>query len=161
MKWSKLKHSIEERFAPEAVGHVEVHTTRYRHAHDQEGETLVTIDGTKVYGSSYYQYMKARFPVFDQRGDMVPLEDREKIDHELRERGIEDHIALNRAMFDSLSQPLDEMLSDIRPLIRALAILDKRCGKRRLAKLDVENEHDLVRRALLLRNPTLAAPMRQ
>lgn len=44
MKWSELKKRIEEKFAESVHGRVEVWATRYRHAHDQEGEAWITFD---------------------------------------------------------------------------------------------------------------------
>lgn len=154
MKWTKLKQLIEARFAPEASGRVQIHTTRYRHAHDDEGEFLVTLDGNKIYGSAYYQYLKARVTMCEDLGRVPSSADGQEIERRLRERGIADHVGLHRAMFDSLNQPIEEMLADSRPLIRALGILDARCGKRRLSKLDDANEHELVRRVYQLRQPS-------
>lgn len=154
MKWTKLKQLIEARFAPEASGRVQIHTTRYRHAHDDEGELLVTLDGNKIYGSAYYQYLKARVTMCEDLGRVPSSADGQEIERRLRERGIADHVGLHRAMFESLNQPIEEMLADSRPLIRALGILDARCGKRRLSKLDDANEHELVRRVYQLRQPS-------
>ncbi|MGO4831163.1 hypothetical protein AB4144_02535 [Rhizobiaceae sp. 2RAB30] len=159
MKWTKLKHLIEARFAPEARGRVRVHTTRYRCAHDREGEFLVTLDGNKIYGSAYYQYWKARVAMCADRGDALSHADEQEIERKLRERGIEDHIDLHRAMFMSLNQPVEEIIADSRPLIRALGILDARCGKRRLSKLDDDNEHELVRRVYQLRQSPGRPPL--
>ncbi len=144
MKWTKLKQLVEARFAPEAVGRVQVHTTRYRHAHDQEGEFLVTLDGDKIYGAAYYRYLKARAAMEADAGA-------QDIEGKLEAQGVADHVALHRAMFESLSQSVEEMLASPRPLIRALGVLDARCGKRRLARLDDADEHDLVRRVHQLR----------
>lgn len=154
MKWTKLKQLIEGRFAPEASGRVQIHTTRYRHAHDHEGEFLVTLDGNKIYGSAYYQYLKARVTMCEDLGRVLSSADGQEIERKLRERGIADHVDLHRAMFESLNQPIQEMLADSRPLIRALGILDARCGKRRLSTLDDANEHELVRRVYQLRQPS-------
>ncbi|KAA0697387.1 hypothetical protein DTW90_18320 [Neorhizobium sp. P12A] len=154
MKWTKLKQLVEARFAPEVIGRVQVQTTRYRYAHDHEGEFLVTIDGRKIYGSAYYQYWKERVALCDEHGGEPSSEDVQEIERKLRERGVADHFDLHRAMFESLNQPLDAMLTNSRPLIRALGILDARCGKRRLAKLDDASEHELVRCVFQLRQPS-------
>ena len=146
MKWTKLKQIVEGRFTPEAIGRVEVDTTRYRHAHDDEGEFFITLDGNKIYGSAYYQYTAARFDMCSEHGSELSLADQEEIERKLRQRGIADHFDLLRAMFESLNQPIEDILANPRPLIRALGILDARCGKRRLSKLDDASEHELVRR---------------
>lgn len=154
IKWTKLKQLVEARFAPEIIGRVQIQTTRYRYAHDHEGEFLLTLDGKKIYGSAYYQYWKERVALCGEHGGELSSEDEQEIDRKLRERGIADHIDLHRAMFESLNQPIEAMLANSRPLIRALGILDARCGKRRLAKLDDANENELVRCVFRLRQPS-------
>lgn len=151
MKWTKLKQSIEARFAAEAIGRVHVHTTRYRYANDHEGEFLVTLDRRKIYGTAYYQYWKARVALCAKHEGEPSDAEKQEIDRTLRAQGIADHIDLHRAMYQSLNQSVEQMLDNSRPLIRALGILDSRCGKRRLAKLDGTNEHEIARYALLLR----------
>ncbi|OOG63570.1 hypothetical protein BLJAPNOD_02292 [Ensifer sp. M14] len=153
MKWTKLKQRIEARFASEANGRVHVHTTRYRYANDHEGEFLVTLDGNKIYGTAYYQYWKARVALCAKHGDEPSDAEQQEIDRTLRAQGIADHIDLHRAMFESLNQSIEQMLDNSRPLIRALGILDSRCGKRRLVKLEDTNEHEFVRNVLHLRQP--------
>lgn len=157
MKWTKLKQLIEARFASEASGRVQIHTTRYRRAHDDEGELFVTLDGNKIYGSAYYQYLKALVTMREDLGRAPSPAEGQEFEQRLRERGIADHGELHRAMFESLNQPIEDMLRDSRPLIRALGILDARCGKRRLSKLDHANEHELVRCVYRLRRPSRQA----
>lgn len=158
MKWTKLKQRIEARFAAEAIGRVHVHTTRYRYAHDHEGEFLVTLDGKKIYGTAYYQYWKARVALCAKHGGEPSDAEEQEIDRILRAQGMADHIDLHRAMFESLNQSVEQMLGNPRPLIRALGILDSRCGKRRLAKLEETNEHEFVRNVFQLRQPSRQTP---
>lgn len=153
MKWTKLKQRIESRFVPELNGRVEVYTTCYRRAHDDEGELFVTLDGEKIYGAAQYTY-------WNERAIKCANVQTEATDPKLREQEIEDlltaegvipHWVLTKAAFDSLNQPIEDMLASVHPLIRGLAVLDTRCGRRRLAKIDADNEHPFVRRLLVLR----------
>lgn len=59
----------------------------------------------------------------------------------------------NALLFDSLSMTVEEMLESNSVLIRGLAIADKRCGRRRLEKVetDLENEHEFIQRIFLER----------
>lgn len=96
-----------------------------------------------------------------EHGRELSPADEQEVDRKLRERGVADHFDLHRAMFESLNQPIEDILASPRPLIRALGILDARCGKRRLSKLDDANEHELVRRVYQLRQSSgqvLGAP---
>ncbi len=155
MQWSKLKQLIELRFVEEMKGRALIQVTRYRKAHDDEGEIWLTLDGKKIYGASYYQKAKERRLALPADNGAVSADDREATDRQLAERGFEDQYVLQRALFLSLSESIEQMLASHHPLIRALAVLDRRCGERRLAKLavDIESEHEVVRRAHALRRP--------
>ena len=61
---------------------------------------------------------------------------------------LESELNLVPVLFESLSQPISAMLDSPHPLIRALAVMDARCGRRRLRQLDPTDEHPLVIRAL-------------
>ena len=53
---------------------------------------------------------------------------------------------MNKDLFHSLSLTVKDMLEHNNPVIRALAIIDTRYGKRRLATFDPSTEHQLVQR---------------
>lgn len=52
MMWSKLKSRIEAGFADCLKGRVEIWNTRYRGAHDQEGEGWITSHGERIHSMS-------------------------------------------------------------------------------------------------------------
>ena len=58
MRWSKTRQTLESRFAEPVRERIAIHVTRYHNAPDQEGELWMTIDGRKVYGSSYCAFLK-------------------------------------------------------------------------------------------------------
>lgn len=55
------------------------------------------------------------------------------------------------ALFHYLNMSIDTILSSEHPLIRAIGMLDARVGKRRLLKMDLSDQHELVRKLYLLR----------
>ena len=52
---------------------------------------------------------------------------------------------LNALLLESLSLSIESMLKHRSPIIRGLAVLDRRFGKRRLIAFDIETEHPFVR----------------
>jgi hypothetical protein len=143
MRWTKLKKNVEDRFVPELRNRVAVQVTRYHKAHDDEGELWLTLDGRKIYGSSFYKMVKQR-SLIEAQQDGVERPSRAAIEQDLEMEGIADQFDLTKALFLSLSQSIDDMLESPHPLIRAIAILDSRCGKRRLERIDELQEHALV-----------------
>ena len=53
---------------------------------------------------------------------------------------------LGRSMFDYLNLSMPEIVRCENPIIRAIGMLDRRLGKRRLRELSMESEHPLVKR---------------
>jgi hypothetical protein len=65
---------------------------------------------------------------------------------------------LGDAMRTYLALPVDEALTSVNPFIRALAIIDRRVGRRRLEALEIrEEDHSLVREFYRLRMEALAS----
>lgn len=48
MKWSRLKHLVEERLAPSAHRRISLHQARYRRTLEEVGRVWLSIDGSEV-----------------------------------------------------------------------------------------------------------------
>ena len=57
----------------------------------------------------------------------------------------------NQALSDYLKLSIDDAIKSDNPIIRSLAILDRRFGRRRLAQFDDSKEHPMVRELYRLR----------
>src|SRR5687767_5190499 len=64
----------------------------------------------------------------------------------LRRRGVFSPHEFHQALFGYLYLPITEILASPDPITRAIGMLDRRVGLRRLVSVDVEHEHPLVRR---------------
>lgn len=164
MRWSKLKQRFEDCLAESARGRVEVWSTRYRKAHDQDGEAWITIDGQRVHSMGTLThltewYERSRQLQIDR--NCPDYRDREQIDGyraaqseveaQLRAEGTIPLWEFNDALFEYLNMPLDHILTSDQTVIRALGMFDKRLGKRRLASMDVSDEHELTKNFFRIR----------
>lgn len=137
MRWTKLKQRIEARFVDALKERVRIDLTRYRWTQNEDGEIRVVVDGKRIYSGSYWAYVKERASG--------------KTDDELTKNGIASDHFLAAEVFHSLNQSIEKMLTHKDPLIRGLAVLDKRCGKRQLQKLKIDSEHEFVQRTYAIR----------
>ena len=165
MKWSRLKHLLEERLAPSVEGRIALHQARYRRTLEEVGRVWVAIDGREVISFNTNAYVAKRASLSaeiraakDLRpyGDPGQHPDYLAADAEaeaiLRRSGEYDDYHALTDLERSLSMSIDELLTDGTPLLRALAVLDGRVGKRRLrTMLETPDEHAFVRAALALR----------
>jgi hypothetical protein len=165
MPWSRLKKQVESRFAATMVGRVELRATSYRHTHDEEGRGWITLDKEEVHNfctirfwieqGTLLQGIRAANSATDfhdpaQRAEYYHAY--EQADEILEERGVRSKEWFENSLKEYLSMTLEESLASKNFLHRALAVLDRRLGKRRLKTLELSSgEHALVSRFLEFR----------
>lgn len=153
MRWSKVKKLVEESFADSVRGRVAVHSTWYR---CRCGRGWITIDGKEIvdlsthaawqkYDAFYHESTKTTWP----KHPPVPVE--ERIPGHLVEKGEFSRFDLHEACWEYLHSNVHQLLDSDNPLLVALAVLNAKVGRRRLAQFDQEKLHPLPRALLLFR----------
>jgi hypothetical protein len=142
MMWSKLKRRIEDTFADSLRGRVEIWNTRHRKGFD---EAWITFDKERVcsLGSDAF-FWKAHQEAERLRGERGCADPNQPDQvrgywsahsealETLEDRGDLTRWDVNTALFDYLNMSMDDILDSDRPVIRAVGMLDRRLGKRRL-----------------------------
>lgn len=143
MRWSKLRKLVKDRFAPEVQGRLDINSAAYGNC--SCGHAWLTWDGevianfcTRAHGN-IGAYMPDFEPPDPPPGKLVAY----------GEFSRQDAYHACWALVHDLS--IDEALADEDALVRSLAIVDARLGKRRLARIDPEELHPLPRQLLALR----------
>ncbi|MDB4564749.1 hypothetical protein N9099_02290 [Mariniblastus sp.] len=122
MRWSKLKQMIESGLAAEVSGRISFHTTRYRNAHDGMGRSWITVDDVEIINMHHLSG-----PAASEGPDRL-------------EHGVFAAYDLPVAMTQFLNMNIDAALASNNPLIRALAVVDRRTGQRRIQSMDSVEE---------------------
>jgi hypothetical protein len=153
MRWTQLRKQLQDRFATSVTASVDLNQTRYRHSHDQEGEFWISVRGSRIFsaGSLSYLCSLGALAANSQQDGASPAQAYEQAWPVMESSGLMLLEQVNKELFGSLSQTVDEMLKHCNPVIRALALVDTRYGKRRLARFDPATEHPLVQRLYRLR----------
>jgi hypothetical protein len=165
MQWSRVKHLVEQRFAPSIRSRMSLHQARYRYTRGEVGRVWLTIDGREVASFDTASYVakcaalgadirEARglrpFGVAGQHPEY--LEADAEAEAILYRAGEYDDYRAVADLEASLSMPVETALASPSPLLRALAVADVRVGKRRLHALGSNaSEHPLVLTILRLR----------
>ena len=135
MQWSKLRKQVEDMFADSIKGRVQLHTTGYHKAHDEWGRHWITIDGREIANMPHFYEWRLR----------------NYIDQPNLPNGFAGYMSLfakgglGLAMNLYLTMSINDILGSQNVLVRAIGMLDRRLGKRRLGDLELENAHPLVR----------------
>ena len=120
MRWSQLRTALKERLAPCLRDRVALHQARYRYTREEVGRVWIALDGRELMS---FDASRAGAGPATAAGDDSVLPELEAY----------------------LSLSIDGALASPSPLVRALAVCDRRAGKRRLRALDTTGEHPLVR----------------
>jgi hypothetical protein len=158
-RWSSLKKRVEALFAPSVAGRVELRMTGYRWNRDREGRAWITVDGAEVHNFCTFTQWRDAANLADDLAALKSqpsLSDRHEAYREatsiLQERGVLSQGQFAQALADYCDLPLEQALESPVMLHRALAVLDRRLGKRRLKVLELRtDEHVLVAKLLALR----------
>lgn len=142
MRWSQLRHRVELSFAPEVRGRVSVHSTKYSSGRSgcQCGRGWITVDGVEVAGLNTAEAWFPQSPFYDR----CPVAHDERTPGMLVEKGEFTRFDLHDACWALLHENVHTLLSDERPLVRTIAVLNERVGATRLKRMRPSEAHPLV-----------------
>jgi len=131
----------QENICASLKGRIQYFVTRYRGAHDQTGRIAIRLDGKEIFKSDYFDLSAKQYDIWSE----ITANTEEKANYELintyvQNQGGIDQYTFYQAFHAYHNSSIDESLQSPYPLVRLLAILDKRVGKRRLQKLMSEVE---------------------
>jgi hypothetical protein len=136
--------------APSVAGRVDAHVAGYRKAYEGRGRAWLTVDGREVASFCEFEFENAWRDAGRREGATGrPFTD--SAHATIRAAGVGDKADLLDALGPCIGSSIGQMLASPDPLVRALAMLDRRFGKRRLAGLNVASEHPLVAELYRLR----------
>jgi hypothetical protein len=154
MQWSKLRTKLRSFVAPNLRSRVDFHLTNYRHHSDHAHEIWITVDKKRVFTASYCNNMIEENVLQRRTGLRVWEEGEEgkRAVDALAEREIHDAGDVVSTFRTYLDLDPQVALTSTDPILRALAIIDRRVGVRTLKELKVSDEaHSLVGTLYLLR----------
>lgn len=114
MQWSKLRSLFHDHLAPELRGRLDVHAAAYKSG----GRTWISFDGQEiacVQAPGFTRQVLGHSSCADLHNGQT--------------------LELGDAIYTLVHASIDDCLGSDNPLVRAIAVLDKRCGKRRLELL--------------------------
>jgi len=133
-------------------GRVRYFITKYKNSHDESGRIAIIIDGKEIIQGNIFKYYKGYREVEQKykkelnipnrfwngkelENDFENLEIENYIDEIRLEEGIFDVWQFTDAVEEFLRMTIEDSFTSSNPLIRLLAIMDRRVGKRRLRKI--------------------------
>lgn len=155
MRWSKLKSSVEARFARSESGKVHIFSTSYAKSGNrcQCGRGWITYNKKQIIEFqtifSINRIFRDQEPTNSSGHVIIASESRTP--GLLSKRGEWSRFDLHQTCKDSLSLGIDDPVRSENPLVQGLAFLDKRFGKHRAAEYSAAELHHLAKRLLEIR----------
>ena len=147
--WSGIRNKLENDYlCPTLRGHIQYFATSYWESHDQTGRAAIRLDGVEVLRSNYYAYEQNYWNRYQAlRREGIGQDDRTapfRLAHEgTLNDGCFDNGFFYEAFHEFDNQSIEKSLVSKNPLVRILALLDRRLGKRRLLALEESMEQEL------------------
>lgn len=159
--WSSVRKKLEQNFLCEKLrGRVQYFFTHYRKSHDEEARVCVRVDGKEyVMGNPYNYYVKGYCNLEKEikRAMQIPMRvwhfDENVFEYDEENTAVEEYIKkrqiidgefsayqIMKSIEEFLQMNIDDALQSDNPILKMLALLDRRVGKRRLQKLAEEME---------------------
>lgn len=151
--WSGIKKRLETDLICDSLrGRVKYFITKYKNSHDESGRIAIIVDGKEVIQGDIFRYYKGLREIelnYKSELNIIPrFYNGKNMENDFENRQAEDYIEeirLNQGIFDVwqftdavnkfLSMNIELSLYSSNPLIRLLAIMDRRVGKRTLKKI--------------------------
>lgn len=141
LSWSAMRKVLEqENICASLKGRVQYFVTRYRKSHDEEGRVAVRLDGKEIFQSCFYDWERKR-PLIARNNAVFKEQSKDyweywnKVHLETKNQGGFDQHGFYKAFYEYCNQSIENSLLSPDPVVRLLAVMDKRTGKRRLESL--------------------------
>ena len=153
--WSGIRKKLETEYLARSLrGHIQYYATSYRQSPDQEGRAAIRYDGKEIIKGCYWNnWMKAHlFPKDEKYERRMRVENAYMDDTALR-LGVFGQRSFYRAFEKFDNQSIEKSLKSDDLIVRIMAVLDRRVGKRRLLlmKEKMENEPETFREFYAIR----------
>jgi hypothetical protein len=156
MKWSKLRKELKDRLANNLKDRFDYHLITYKNSTGYLGRAWITWDGVEILNfsnqdtwnefQSYSNELAQTHYISHNK-----LKATQRTEGEIMEKGEFSKYDFAENAFLFLNLNIQEAIKSQNPIAKALAVVDKRIGKRTLNTLDKEQNHPIIKYLIKLR----------
>ena len=135
--WSGIRSKLEKDYLAESLrGHIQYFATSYSKCPDHEGRAAIMLDGKEIISGGYYNnWSKASEFPHDEKYEKRMEVENAYMDNTALSLGVFDQRCFYEAFSIFNNQSIEQSLESDNLIVRIMAILDRRVGKRRLKKI--------------------------
>lgn len=153
MKWSKQRKIIEDRICDNLKKRISINLTHYRAVHESESRFWITYDGKEIISISKMQWLNEWVKIRKEHRESKGTEDEFDYATNIMQNNGDYYIDdIQNSLDQYLNLSIDETITSKNFIIKALSMIDKRLGKRRLNTMTLDKkEHPLVKKLYEIR----------
>lgn len=156
MKWSKIRARLHELSDDNLQTRLDYHMTTYKNSTGYIGRAWITLDGKELvnfsnqdtyleFGSSSNALVGTVYDTHD------PVNEISRTPGKIMERGEFSKHDFGQSAWEFINLDIESALNSENPILRFLAMADRRVGLRRLNNLKSNEDHPLVKRIIEIR----------
>ncbi|MBC8883278.1 hypothetical protein H9X57_07160 [Flavobacterium piscinae] len=156
MKWSKLRKELKDRLADNLKDRLDYHLTTYKNSTSYIGRAWITWEGKEILNFSNqdtwnefqsYSNKLAETHYISHEG----IKTTDRTEGKIMEKGEFSKYDFADNAFRFLNLNVQDAIKSYNPIIKALAVVDKRIGKRTLSELNKAENHPMIKQLIELR----------
>jgi hypothetical protein len=156
MKWSKLRFELKERLADNLKSRMDYHLTTYKNSRGYMGRAWITWDGKEILNFSNQDTWKKYQSYSNELAEThyishEAIKETERTEEDIMEKGEFSKYDFSENAFIFLNLNVQEAIKSKNTILRALAVVDKRIGKRTLDELQKSEHHPMIKHLIGLR----------
>lgn len=158
MQWSRIKHQIESGFADDIKQQIQIYLTTYKNSTGFIGRGWITYKGEEIANFSNSEtlfkhgtYSNLLCQQYPKDSSHQPIDNDNRDPTKLVEKGEFSKYDFSGSCWEFLKMNIKDAQSSENPILRLLAVLDKRTGRRSLKELDLVESYPLVKSVISLR----------
>jgi len=143
--WAEVRKILEQDLLCDSLkGRIRYFATRYRKAHDEQGRVCVLVDDKEIINMPFTAENKIYEEVYkreETERDKSYADIHKEIKMEHAKQGLYHPGDFGSALDEFLTNSISDSINSENWIVRMLAILDRRVGKRTLIKIEPTLEH--------------------
>lgn len=151
MVWSKKKKILYSFICDSLKDRIDFNVIKYRKSHDALGRVVILLDKKEILSTSTVKFEYELYKKLEYYSEDETIEEYDKrwevACKDLNYKGYFSELDFFDALETYMSNSIEESIKSDNTIIKILAIIDRRLGKRRLRLLknNIENENYLVK----------------
>ena len=139
--WQYLNKQLNKRLCEGLRGRITYFLTRYHTVHNSYGRAAIRLDGKEFAVFAWNNGYLLEYAEHELWENNASKEEYQKLNREFAEKGILSEWDFLQAATDFLQMPIADAFNSENYLVKILAVMDRRIGKRTLQKLAANEEY--------------------